>query len=548
MTYGQSPYRVVVTADVSAPADSALEASRLYNEGLAHLQAGNLANAELSFRQALAINGDLAGAHAHLGVALQGLQRPGEAVRHYERALALAPSEVGTLNNLGNVLLELGRPDDAIAQYRRALALAPERPEVHVNLANALHAASRHDEAADRYRQALALDPAFARAHVNWGNSLKDLGRYDEAIACYERALAIDPGYVAARMNLGQTLHMADRREEAIDCYRQGLVSDPGNADARMNLGILQLSLGRLSEGWENYAHRWAVEGHAPARAYPHPGWDGQHVRGTLLVWGEQGIGDQILHTSMIPEIAGRADEVVLEVEPRLMALFARSFPAVRVIGLARALYAGQVEAYVPLGGLGTFLRPDLDAFPRRDHGYLAPDDARVRALRNRLTADSRTVVGLSWTSRNPEFGSLRSARLGDFEALLRLPGCRFVDLQYGDTQAERAAVEHETGVRVDRLDDIDNTNDIDGLAALIGACDLVVTVDNTTVHLAGALGRPTWVLVPHGHARIWYWFEGRDDSPWYPRVRVMRQRKGQAWAELISAVAKDLARSNERR
>jgi hypothetical protein len=150
-------------------------------------------------------------------------------------------------------------------------------------------------------------------------------------------------------------------------------------------------------------------------------------------------------------------------------------------------------------------------------------------------------VIGLSWISKAPIGGAQKSAKLVDFASLLRLPGYRFVDLQYGDTSAERDAVERALGIRIERLHDIDTTNDLDGLAALMGACDAVVTVSNTTAHLAGALGRPTVVMVPHGHARIWYWFRDRDESPWYPRVRVWRQRRGQAWSELVAEVAKAL-------
>jgi ADP-heptose:LPS heptosyltransferase len=151
-------------------------------------------------------------------------------------------------------------------------------------------------------------------------------------------------------------------------------------------------------------------------------------------------------------------------------------------------------------------------------------------------------VIGLSWISKAPVGGEAKSARLMDFEPLLRTPGRRFVDLQYGDTRDERLVVERELGVPVERLDDIDNTNDLDGLAALMCACDAVVTVSNTTAHLAGALGVPTWVMVPHGQARIWYWFRDKDDSPWYPRVRVRRQQRGQPWREVVAAVAREVA------
>jgi ADP-heptose:LPS heptosyltransferase len=137
--------------------------------------------------------------------------------------------------------------------------------------------------------------------------------------------------------------------------------------------------------------------------------------------------------------------------------------------------------------------------------------------------------------------GASKSARLADFEPLLRLPDCRFVDLQYGDTSEERAALARDLGIMVERLGDIDNTNDLDGLAALMSACDVIVTVSNTTAHLAGALGRPTFVMVPHGYARIWYWFHDRSQSPWYPRVAIRRQQSGQPWADVVAAVTREV-------
>src|SRR5207244_1491255 len=151
-------------------------------------------------------------------------------------------------------------------------------------------------------------------------------------------------------------------------------------------------------------------------------------------------------------------------------------------------------------------------------------------------------VVGLSWVSKAPVGGQSKSARLADFEALLRLPRCRFVDLQYGDTSEERAALARELGITVERLPDIDNTNDLDGLAALMSACDAVVTVSNTTAHLAGALGRPTWVFVPFGFAQIWYWFLDKEQSAWYPRVEVRRQIEHQSWQMLISSMVTEIA------
>ena len=210
---------------------------------------------------------------------------------------------------------------------------------------------------------------------------------------------------------------------------------------------------------------------------------------------------------------------------------------ATRGVPLGNTRY-GRVDSHVPIGGLGRHLRPNWESFPRREFGYLVADSTRTMALRERLRSpgDHRKVIGISWKSKHPRFELEKSARLQDFEHLLRTPDFRFVDLQYGETSADRLSVEADCGVRVEHFDDIDNTNDIDGLAALISACDAVITVSNTTAHLAGALGRPTWVFLPLGHARWWYWFKEGDDCPWYPKLKLMRQARGQSWKQLIAA------------
>jgi ADP-heptose:LPS heptosyltransferase len=209
-------------------------------------------------------------------------------------------------------------------------------------------------------------------------------------------------------------------------------------------------------------------------------------------------------------------------------------------------LFGGRIDAHSPMGGLGLHLRKSWADFPRREEGYLRADPELAAKLRQRIATGGRKLVGLSWRSLHREWGANKTAKLSDFEAILRWPNARFVDLQYGDTNEERAAL-RETGIELAHLDDIDNTNDIDGLAALITACDAVVSVSNTTAHLAGALGKPVWLLVPYGQGRLWYWFKERKDSPWYPHMRVYRQVNGQSWAGLVASIQKELSEFIER-
>ena len=371
---------------------------------------------------------------------------------------------------------------------------------------------------------------------------LRKLGRADDALASCARALALMPDDTEALTVQSDVLIDRERFDEALAALDRIIAMDPGRASANWNKSLVCLGLGRFEEGWPLYEYRWAGAPGLVPRDYPLPRWRGERVDGALLVWGEQGLGDEILHASMIPDLMQRVGSLTLEVEPRLVALFARSFPEVTVVPMDSAeLCRPRCGAYADRQPR-RLLPPELGGVSERDRGYLVADEERTRALRQRLD-DGRTVIGLGWVSKAPIGGTQKSARLADFEPLLRLPNCRFVDLQYGDTREEREAVERELGVRVERLADIDNTNDLDGLAALMCACDAVVTVSSTTAHLAGALGRPTWVMVPHGHARIWYWFRDRDQSPWYPRVRVLRQQAGQGWSSLVEATAAEIGR-----
>ena len=242
----------------------------------------------------------------------------------------------------------------------------------------------------------------------------------------------------------------------------------------------------------------------------------------------------------MLEELTRMATAVVVEVEPRLVSLFARSFAGVQIVPTGTGTTGGPIAAQVPIASLPGYLRPNLSAFPKRDRGYLVAEPSRSRELRDRLAAGGSHVVGLSWVSRNPLIGGLKSARLQDLEPVLRLPNCRFIDLQYGDTLADRQAIEREFGIHIERVADVDNTNDLEGLAALITACDAVVTVSNTTTHLAGALGVRTWVMAPN-QTRLWYWFKGIADSPWYPFVRVHDQKPAQVWADVAMAVADEV-------
>jgi tetratricopeptide (TPR) repeat protein len=514
----------------------------LQNSGLVLSALGRHEEAAERYRRVLALDPQMAEANLGLGAALYALGQAEAAIECYGKAIASRPDYFEAHINLGHVNADLKRFESALDHYQKSAALRPQLPFAQLKLAATLRALGRREEAIASYRSALALDPDNADILTHLGNELRAFDRYEEAAKYHERAAALMPENADLQRNLGVTYAVLDQSARAMQCYDKALAIRP-HPEAAAAKGLLCLHAGNFAEGWPLFERRRERKASDFVISnYPVPRWTGARVEGTLLVWGEEGLGDQILYASMIPEARALANAVVLELEPRLVKLFARSFPDVDVIAMKPELYGGEIAAHCPIGSLGMYLRKSWADFSRREQGYLRADMGLARKLRERLAPDGRKLIGLSWRSFHRELAVSKSARLGDFERLMRLPNARFVDLQYGDTGDERANFGRESGIELARAEEIDNTNDIDGLAALIMACDAVVTVSNTTAHIAGALGQPVWLLVPSGQGRLWYWFKDRKDSPWYPGMRIFRQTRGEPWADLVSSIEDDIA------
>ena len=457
-------------------------------------------------------------AHYNLGIrhSLEG--RQAEAAVHFERALALHPGHPEILNNLfvatyghGLALIGENRYAEALPYFERALALRSDQPEILNNLGLALQNNGRLDEAAERYRLALALWPDFADARMNLGTVFQERGLQQEAIHHYERVLRFKPDF----------------------------------ADIHMNISNARLLMGDFAAGWRAYEWRWrTAQFESRARRYDQPVWDGGPLSsGRLLVWGEQGIGDEVMFAGLIPELVRRGLGVVLECDYRLAPMFSRSFPGVEVcarrpaLGPARLRELG-VAAHIPCASLPLHLRGSLDAFRNTVSPYLFADDAIRTRFRSRYR-DRPRVIGLAWHTKNSTVGhSRRSIALPLLAPLLAIPGIRWVNLQYGafdDLAAQAAAAGVE--LLIDR--EVDQMTDIEGFAGQIAALDLVVTIDNSTAHVAAALGVPTWLLLPFAPDRRW--LMGREDSPWYPTLRLFRQPEPGNWAAVVRRVAAEL-------
>ena len=514
-----------------------------YNRGAAHLKLRQYELALNDFERARSLNPRYAEAWFGLGEVLFNIERYPEAISAFEQATGLKADFAEAWCSLGGALAKSGRTSDAFGAYDKALSIRSEHAPAIAGRAHLLSELRRYSEALPEYERALQIEPGLTSGWHGLGNAYYELNRFEEAKATYHRALEADPKFAGAWNGLAVLFWQMGRHEQALAAYDKAIELFPDYAEAHFNKAVTLLTLGRFAQGCAEYEWREKA-GKTASRSYQRPRWNGEKINGSLLVWGEQGVGDHILYSSLLPEALGYADEVIIETDARLTPLLQRSFPKAKVIALESDLYSGRVDRHVPMGGLVRYLRKDFSAFPRRSKGYLVPDKDHVARLRKRF-GEGAPVIGLSWHSKNQKLGHHKSAELMDFEPVLRMPNIRFVDLQYGDTAAERREIEAMLGVKVEHMEDIDNMNDLDGLAALVAACDGVLTVSNTTAHLAGAVGAQTWVMVPSGTSRLWYWFEDRSDSPWYPQVRVVRRAPETKWSDLIATLALEIRQSS---
>ena len=499
------------------------------------------------YDKALVINPGHAEVHNNRGTCLLALDRAAEALTSFDRAVALRPGYAAAFSNRGDALRTLDRYEDALESYQRALSIDPTLMDALANCGGTLRMLRRYADALASYDKVLALAPDHIKTLNNRGAVLRDTLRYAEALTSFDKALALKPDYIEALVNRGTALHELGREDEALISFDKALACNPTHAEAHWNKALTLLTQGDLARGWAEYEWRWKCKDFKfPPRGFGQPPWHGEAVDdGALLVWGEQGLGDEVLYGGMVGDLIDRGISILWEADPRLMPLIQRSYPGVRAIGRATppdpVTTDSAIHAQISTASLGQHLRRNAADFPATRRGYLKADENRSQSYRARLLKRDQTrLIGVSWISKNPDFGDHKTSSLETLAPIWQAAGARtrFVDLQYGDATSERAAA----GLDLAHLDDLDLFDDIDGLAALIGACDLVITVSNTTAHLAGALGVPVWVMVPGGNGKLWYWGAGQAESPWYPTATIFKQTAAGTWDDVVARIVQRVA------
>lgn len=542
-----------------------------------HHEFGRYQEAEAIYRKILEDDSGSPELYKNLGNTLRALGNFVEAESMYRQALRMKPDFGEAYNNLGNILSLQKRFDEAEEAFRQAFAFMPGRAEIHNNLGNLLFDSGRYEEAEKSYRKAIVLNPDYHQAYANRGNSLLTLGRRDAAVKSYQRAIELKPDYVEALVGLGQTLNHLGRLEEAEKAHRQAIALKPdcaegynGLANVLMDLGRfehaeqlyctalslkpddasalfnrswLQLMLGNYEQGFKGYESRFKGGSscsfsniqemfnqlHAQAR------WNGDSLASrSLLILAEQGVGDSLMMMRYIHLLKQfNPDRLVVYCPLELQRLF-ETVPAVsQVIPWTAPLPLDGIDSYCPIMSFPYIFRTSLQTVPG-EVPYLYVPDSIKRKWRERLGHYNALKVGLAWAG-NPQFvlDKFRSIPFEEFTPLFKVEGIQMFSLQKGNNHSQVQDLPENL------IDWMSDCSDFLDTAALVDELDLVISVDTAIAHLAGALGRQVWLLNRAGSE--WRWMTDREDSPWYPTMKLFRQQKKEDWTPVIRRVVDEL-------
>ena len=491
-----------------------------------------------AYQKALSIDTDAYEAYNNLGVALSKVGRFDQSIQACQNAIRIFPDYFEAYNNLGNIYKEMKQLVQAVKSYQEAIRINPEVEEIYFNLGNVFKELDKHEEAIRAYQQVFRLNPNHVEAYYNQGVVLQDQGNFNQAVESYQEAIRINPEYAQAYNNYGFILHKQGKFDEAISQYRRAIDLDPTIAQAHTNLGVALLLAGDFKKGWQEYDWRLKTELYrSDKRTFPYPRWHGCDLASkTILVWAEQGIGDQIMFASVLHLLAQKSQRVVVGIDPRLVAIFRRSFPSIAFFSqfdLPDLCVLGHsIDYQIPIASLGQHFLNTEATFPKQ-RSYLIPCSEKAQQFERRYKqlADGRPLVGISWRGGNKEKES-RNISLKQWAELIAMRSFCFINLQYGDVIDEINEFTAATSIPIYSDDQVDSSKDLDDFVAQVAAMDLVVSIANSTAHIAGSLGKPSLIFLP----RIpdWRWMLDRTDSLWYPEMTLLRQSREGSWSDVL--------------
>jgi tetratricopeptide (TPR) repeat protein len=504
--------------------------------GIALKNQGKLDEAVTAYRQAIRIKPDLAEAHSNLGIALHDQGNLDEAVSACREATRFKPDLAEAHFSLGNALRDQGRLDEALASYDRALSVRPDHADAFNNRGATLHDLNRLNEALTSYDRVLSVQPDHVGTHNNRGNALRELNRLEEALASYERALLVRPDHAGSLSNRGNALRELNRLDDALASCDKAIVLAPNHADCRKNRAMCRLLAGRYIEGWSDYEWRWDATV-SPGKRPNFANWQGEDLEGRrLLVFSEQGMGDTIQFARYLPLLARNRCRLTFLTPAKLTRLLqplTSGIEVVSTLGKERKFDFQCASMSLP-HRLGTDLASIPNSVP-----YLRAEDALIARWGERI-GEHGFKVGIAWRG-NPQgrIDQGRSIPLTEYVALARLPGVRLISLQKDHGLDQLGELPDDVTIETLGENFDDGSDAFIDTAAAMSSLDLVISCDSSIAHLAGALGRPTWIALKH--VPHWVWMLDRQDSPWYPTVRLFRQSERDNWQPVFANMEREL-------
>ncbi|MGB3496175.1 MAG: tetratricopeptide repeat protein [Elainellaceae cyanobacterium] len=526
------------------------------NLGNLLMRQGKRHEAQTAYEKAVTLAPDSLDVRLNWANALRDSGQLREAIAQYQEMLQRDPTFVDVYNNLGNLLQNIQKYEQAIACYQAGLQHR-STPSLLNNLAAAYQSLGRNEEAIAHYQQAIALRPNYADAYYNLGNALRAMDQHQEAIAAYGKAIDLNPQASENYNNLGLVLHDVRHMPQALVCFERAIALRSDYPDAILNRGLSRLIMGELEQGFADYEQRWRVKGRdfKPPREFDVPLWNGDELpESTILLHAEQGLGDTLQFVRYVSLASERVGQVVLECQPPLVKLL-RSVPGVDAV-IAKGDRLPKFEAHAPLMSLPHLLDTTLTTIPATVP-YVNPVGSRPDKVSQELEKSEDVVssnglqslieqggdrlkVGIVWAGSPTHLNDRhRSCSIEWFKPLGEIPGVQLYSLQKGDREADLQPdqnTDHETSHETSPILNLaPELHDFTDTAGAIARLDLVITVDTSVAHLAGALGKPVWVLL--GFASDWRWLLEREDSPWYPTARLFRQTQLDNWADVFAQV-----------
>ena len=559
------------------------EVKALNNLANAYISINDLNQAKAYFERAIRIDPKYVEARYNFANLLRQLKNENGALEEYSRVVEINNKHIYALNNRGELLTSLKKYNEAIKDFDRAIDNNPHIYEFYINRGRAHEKNKDINNACKDYEFAKKINPDRWEAYLFNAEINKDINSL-KAINDYRMLLRLQPEKQEHKHELIAELIIANQFDEAEDKITEELRRDPfnpklhnlnsdlalkrnnrdlsdedclkileldpTNEQANFKLGLSALLTKNYSlDAWLKYEKLFSKQNEGYHLIAPE--WDGKPFQGKLYIWGDQGIGDQIMYASMLSEVYQIHQNILCSIDQRLIPLFERSFKGIQFIPLEEEIGLEHIktdtetkrliQSQIALGRLGKLFRKDINDFKNHKQHYIVPDSDKTKALRQRLTAHKKKICGISWKSKNEKIGLTKTADLVDFLPALQLKDYVFVDLQYGDNEKEKNTLAKEHNIDIIAMDDIDNFNDIDDLYALVDACDVVMTTSNVTAHIAGSLGKETFLLLPYFYGVLWYWHKEDDKSLWYPSIEIFRQSSEDDWTDPIENIAKKL-------